>query len=157
MTKPERADQARKNLDAKFADGSLRMVADRPVRGWIRAIRDALGMNTRQLAARMGQSQSAITQLEKSELDDRVQLGSLRRAATALDCDLVYALVPRTSLEETVRARARLLAKRDVAAVDRTMKLEDQALDPDQLDARIDDYASHLLAEGRLWDNTDDA
>lgn len=156
MVNRQRADQARKHLDAKFADGSLRVAADRPVRGWIRAIRDALGMNTRQLAARMGLSQPAITQLEQSEVSGRVQLDSLRRAAVALDCDLVYALVPRTSLEETVRRRARLLAERDVASVDQTMKLEDQALTADQLAKRIDDYAERLVAEGRLWDDTDD-
>jgi len=111
-------------------------------------------MNTRQLAARMGQSQPAITQLEQSEVSGKAQLDSLRRAANALDCELVYALVPRTSLEQTVRNRARLLAERDIAAVDQTMKLEDQALDADQLDARIDDYGARLVKEGRLWDDT---
>jgi predicted DNA-binding mobile mystery protein A len=153
MTKPQQADQARKHLDAKFADGSLRMATDRPVRGWIRAIRDALGMSTRQLAARMGQTQPAITQLEQSEVSGRAQLDSLRRAANALECDLVYALVPRTSLEETVRSRARLLAERDIAAINQTMKLENQALEADELAARIDDYAERLVAEGRLWDD----
>jgi predicted DNA-binding mobile mystery protein A len=104
----------------------------------------------------MGLTQPAITQLEQSEVSGRAQLDSLRRAAVALDCDLVYALVPRTSLEETVRTRARRLAERDVATVDQTMKLEDQALNAAQLAKRIDDYAERLLAEGRLWDDTDD-
>jgi predicted DNA-binding mobile mystery protein A len=153
MDKQARAEQARKHLDAKFAEDSVRALSDRPVRGWIRAVRDALGMSTRQLAARMGQSQPAVTQLEHSEVSGRAQLDSLRRAAAALDCDLVYALVPRQGLEETVRARARLLSERDLASVDRTMRLEDQALDGDQMEARINDYADRLVADGRLWDD----
>ena len=154
MAKQTVAEQSRKNLDAKFEVGSLGAFADRPVRGWIRAIRDALGMNTRQLAARLGQTQSAVSQLEHSEVADRVQLDSLRRAAAALDCDLVYAFVPRTTLEETVRTRAHLLAGRDLAAIDQTMRLEDQALAPAELEQRIDDYAARLVTGGRLWDDT---
>jgi predicted DNA-binding mobile mystery protein A len=153
MATQERAVQARKALDAKFAEGSLQAVADRPTRGWIRAIRDALGMNTRQLAARMGLSQPAITQLEQSEMSDRIQLDSLRRAADVLGCDLVYVLVPRTSLDETVRHRARGLALRDLVSIDRTMRLEDQALAATELERRVDDYADRLLALGRLWDD----
>ena len=113
------------------------MLTEIPEGGWIREIRAALGMSGRQLAARMGLSQSAVSQLEQSELDGRVQLETLGRAAAALDCDLVYALVPRTSLEETVRTRARVLAGDTLGA-----------------DAKHDEvelYAS-LLTGARLWD-----
>jgi predicted DNA-binding mobile mystery protein A len=152
MVSPNVAQDARRSLDAKIGNGSLRALADRPVRGWIRAIRDALGMTSHQLAVRMGTSQPAVSQLERSEIDDRVTLATLRRAADALDCDLVYALVPRTTLDEAVRRRARALARRDLAAVDQTMRLEDQALPADELDSRVEAYAVRLLSEGRLWD-----
>ena len=153
MAKAGTAAVARKSLDAKFLDGSLGALAARPARGWIRAIRDALGMSSRQLATRMGQSQPAVSQLEHSEVDDRITLATLRRAADALECDLVYALVPRTTLDDTVRRRARSLARRDVASVDQTMRLEAQSLDPQLLDDRIEDYASRLLDGRRLWDD----
>ena len=153
MTKRENAAMARQTLDARFKDGSLRAIANRPTRGWIRAIRDALGMTTRQLAARTGQSQPALTQLERREVDGGASLDSLRRVAEALDCDLVYALVPRTSLERTVQDRAHILARRDLGSVDRSMRLEDQGLSPSGLDERINEYAAHLLAEGRLWED----
>jgi predicted DNA-binding mobile mystery protein A len=153
MNRWDQAKLARKQLDAKFADGSLRALSSRPTRGWVRAVRDALGMNSRQLATRLGRTQSAVSQLEKSEVNGGVSIDSLRRAASALDCDLVYVLVPRTSLEETVLSRARALAKRDLVAVDRTMRLEDQGLDADELDQRIEDYAALLVADGRLWDD----
>jgi len=110
-------------------------------------------MSSGQLAARMGRSQPSVSQLESSEVDDRITLASLRRAADALDCDLVYALVPRATLEDTVRKRARSLARRDIASIDQTMRLEGQSLTADELDRRIENYAGRLLSEGRLWDD----
>jgi len=153
MATRKSAELGRKQLDKKFDDGSLNDLARRPTSGWVRAIRDALGMTSRQLAARMGVSQPAVTQLEQSELNWGVRLDSLRRAAAAMDCELVYALVPRTSLEETVHRRAQLLAERDLAAVDRSMRLEGQAVGADELRQRVGDYAARLVADGRLWDD----
>jgi predicted DNA-binding mobile mystery protein A len=134
-------------LDDAFATGSLWALADPPARGWIREIREALGMTTRQLAARMGRSQAAVSQLERSEVTGGARLESLRRAAEALGCDLVYVLVPRTSLDDTMQTRARVLARRGLASLDGAPAA---ALDP-----RIDALADGLLAGGRLWDDRD--
>ena len=155
MTKREQAALARVGLDTRFHDNDILTFAERPARGWVRAIRDALGMSSRQLAARMDISQPAVAQLERSEADGVVQLDTLRRAADALGCDLVYVLVPRASLDEIVRNRARIVARADITTVDRTMRLEQQGLTPDQLERRIDDYATKLIAAGRLWDEPD--
>ena len=99
-------------------------------------------MTTRQLAVRMGLSQSAVSQLERSEIADGIRLESLRRAAEALECNLVYALVPRTTLERTMQDRARLLARRDLGA-------------DNVLEERIEHYAERLVDNGRLWDVRD--
>lgn len=155
MKRQERARLARMTLDFRFGQGGPDVLAQRPTRGWIRAIRDALGMTSRQLADRMGVSQPAVAQLEQSETAGRIRLDSLRRAAEAMDCDVVYALVPRTSLDDTVVARAKHVARRDIAAVDLTMRLDDQGLDAVDLKRRTDDYAGRLIATGRLWDETD--
>ena len=95
--------QARRRLDERFR--RLRPLADepRPHKGWIRAIRDALGMSSTELAARIGVSQQRVSQIEQGELQETITLETLRRAANALDCDLVYVLEPRTSLDEAVR------------------------------------------------------
>jgi predicted DNA-binding mobile mystery protein A len=130
-----------------FATGLLRDFVERPDRGWVSEIRRALGMTSGQLAARMGQSQPAVSKLERSETTDRVQLDSLRRAADALDCDLVYALVPRTSLEATVRARARVLATRDLSSMGHG--------DAEILERRIEHLVDRLADDGRLWDERD--
>jgi len=143
---------ARTALDARLRDRQVRSLVA-PPRGWVRAIRDALGMSSRQLAARMNVSQPAITQLERSEAAGAIQLNTLRRAADALDCELVYALVPRVSLDDTVRKRATEIARAQVGNVDRTMRLEGQGLSAEQLSARIDEYTAKLVVEGRLWDD----
>jgi predicted DNA-binding mobile mystery protein A len=100
----------------------------RPPKGWIRAIREALGLSSAELAERMKANRSLIVQQEKAEADDRITLKSLRAFANALDCDLVYAFVPRAGdLEQLVEARARAAAKTNVLGVEHSMALENQA------------------------------
>src|SRR5271168_4978205 len=107
-----------RHLDARFADLRPLAAIHRPPKGWIRAIRDALGMTTAQLARRLGVSQPRIVELEKSEVTGSVTLKTLQRAAEALGCRLVYALVPEKPLAETVRERANHVAKGQIAAVE---------------------------------------
>jgi predicted DNA-binding mobile mystery protein A len=100
----------------------------RPPKGWIRAIRQALGVSSGDLARRLGTSRQLPLQLEKGEAADSITLRSLRAVASALDCDLVYALVPRAdSMEKLIEDRARAEAKRRVLEVEHAMALEDQA------------------------------
>lgn len=80
---------ARRKLDDRL--GLFKALGQRPPRGWIRAIRDALGMTLPQLAGRMNVSASAAIQLEQSEARGAINLATLERAARALDCTLVYA------------------------------------------------------------------
>src|SRR3979409_238970 len=114
-----------RHLDQRFK--ALRPLArsPRPTKGWLRAIRDALGMTSAQLAQRRGVSQPRIIELEKSEASGTVTLNTLQRAAEALGCRLVYTLLPEKPLEETVRERANQLAQRQLTAVQQTMRLED--------------------------------
>jgi predicted DNA-binding mobile mystery protein A len=143
-----------RHLDKRFA--ALRPLAKsmRPPKGWLRAIRDALGMTTAQFARRLGVSQPRIIELEQSEASGGVTLNTLQRAAEALGCRLVYALVPERPLAETVRERADLIAERHLASVEQTMRLEDQAVKSKtagkELRRRmIDDL---LRRPARLWD-----
>lgn len=154
MDSTELREAARRRLDQRYRQASIEHLEARPRLGWIRAVRDALGMSTRQLASRMGVTQPTVVQLEQSEANGTIQLATLRRAADALDCDLVYALVPRGgSLEQAVLAHARRRAGALVRAVDRSMELEDQAVtDPDEAQAAIDRVALQLAASRRLWD-----
>lgn len=144
---------ARKHLDRRLKALPQDIFA-RPPRGWVRAIRDALNMTTRQLAARMNLSQSTIAALEKGEVNETVSLATLKQAAEALDCRLVYALVPNTSLEETMRRRARLVADKQLARGNHTMRLENQALVADDLASEHERLVDDLVRNDsrRLWD-----
>jgi predicted DNA-binding mobile mystery protein A len=97
-----------------------------PSRGWLKEIREALGRTQRQQAARLGITGATLHKSEQSEAQERISLGQLRKLANALDCDLVYALVPRKPLTEVVHDRAKQLAKQEVYGVAHTMSLEDQ-------------------------------
>ena len=122
-----------------------------PVLGWVRAIRDALGMTGADLASRLGVAQPTIAQLEKSEAAGTIQLDTLRRAAAAMDCALVYALVPNGSLDEIVRRRARTVAERELAATDQSMRLEAQTPPPELREDLIRERAEELVDSRRLW------
>jgi predicted DNA-binding mobile mystery protein A len=150
MRSEQRA-QAREALDRRLREISVNAMTP-PPHGWARAIREALGMTTRQMARRVGVSAVSISSLERSERAGTVQLDTLRRAADALNCDLVYALVPRDSLEETVVRQARSIAEHEVLRVDRTMRLEDQADNRDHT-AKVEQFTKRLVASGRVWES----
>jgi predicted DNA-binding mobile mystery protein A len=146
--------RSRELLDGHFEEWQhLRQLA-RPPRGWVRAVREALGMSAAALAARLGTTAGAVTRLEQSEAADRIRLDTLRRAADALGCDLVYLLVPRRPLNAIVRDRARELAHRQVSAVEQTMRLEDRATG--RAKEMEDQLVSQLLERGGLWSPTTD-
>jgi len=100
----------------------------RPPKGWIRALREAMDVSSGELAQRLQANRSLASQQEKAEVDDRITLRSLRACADALDCDLVYAFVPRgVTIEETLAAHTRAAASHTVRRVEHSMALEDQA------------------------------
>lgn len=143
-----------RHLDSRFATLRPLLKTQRPPKGWLRAVRDALGMTTKQFARRLGVSQPRIVELEQSEAGGTVTLNTLQRAAAALGCRLVYALVPEKPLADTVRERAELLARQRQAAVEHTMRLEDQAV-KDKRAARAlhEQIIEDLLQRpARLWD-----
>lgn len=143
---------ARARLDARLAPLRPALAeATPPVGGWLRAIRQALGMPSATFAARLGIAPSSAVRLEASEQRGTIQLDSLRRAAAALDCDVAYVLIPRTPLEDAVAQRKRALARETTARVQHHMALEDQ-LDRDPVLTRWrEDNAVLGVREQDLW------
>jgi predicted DNA-binding mobile mystery protein A len=144
--------RARDRLDSKLA--SIKPI-DRfatPPKGWIRAIRDAIGMTGAQLGKRLGMTPQGVVSLERSEASGTIQLNTLRRTAEAMDCVLVYALVPKTSLTEMVDCRAREIAARALGRVSHSMALEDQQIDRD-LERRIQNYIETAVRDRDLWES----
>jgi predicted DNA-binding mobile mystery protein A len=125
----------------------------RPSGGWLRAVRQALGMTTRQLAKAVGVTQAAVADAERTEARCDITLATLQRYAAALDCEVVYALVPKRSLQETVHARADRIAHDQLARVSHSMTLEDQSTRNAHLERQIAELRRKLLEgkRSRLW------
>jgi len=142
----------RRSIDQRIAPlREHRSATARPAAGWVRAIRSALGMSTGDLARRLGVTPVAVRKLEHNEQAGTVRLETLARAADAMGCDLVYAFVPRTSLDEFVDQRARAVAEAEIRRVDTTMALEDQRTSASERARLRDDRARELRASRDLW------
>jgi predicted DNA-binding mobile mystery protein A len=143
-----------RHLDPRFAALRPLAVSPRPAKGWLRAIRNALGMTTAQFARRLQIAQPSVVELEQSEAHSRITLRTLERAAEALGCRVVYALIPEKPLAEIVRERAELVAERQAKTVEHTMRLENQEVPDGDTKAEL---RRRLIEElmrrpARLWD-----
>jgi predicted DNA-binding mobile mystery protein A len=147
---PEMRALQRRQLDAWLT--SLPPVQP-PRTGWIRTIRNALGMTLAQLGRRLGVSPQSVLSLEQRELEETISVGKLREAAEAMACDLRVVFVPRTSLETTVREQATRRAREERERLVHTMRLEDQE---QGVDAVLDEQraidAWLTTRARRLWD-----
>ena len=127
-----------------------------PPTGWLKAIRGALGINTRQLAARLGIEHAAILQFEKREAQGKVSLETLQKVARAMRCQFIYAVVPEepfASLESVMDVQAAEAARAMISRVDHTMRLEQQGLPPEGSGEQVKELADKLKAEvdPSLW------
>jgi predicted DNA-binding mobile mystery protein A len=145
---------AYKHLDRKLSKIEAPEMFARPTRGWLRAVREALGLTTSQLAKRLGISQPTVMNMEKAEQRGAISLETLERAASAMNCKLVYALVPNDSFEETIRNQAGKIAKKRLERVNHTMRLEDQAVSAKTVKAEHERLVDELMRGNlrRLWD-----
>jgi predicted DNA-binding mobile mystery protein A len=140
---------ARRALDRRLSDWPSADTLTAPSRGWIRAIREALGMSAGDLASRLGARDATVRDIERSESDRRIRLDTLERAANAMGCDLVYALIPRRRLSDIVQQQAETKVSAQVRAVARAMDLEAQTAAPD--DEVVRQEIERLIDSGRLW------
>jgi len=125
----------------------------RPSGGWLRAIRQALGITTRQLALSVGVTQSAVVDTERTEARGDITLNTLQRYAAALDCELRYVLVPKRPLQEMIEERADRIARDQVSRVRHSMALEDQHTGKDNQERDVAELKRKLLEgrRSRLW------
>ena len=125
-----------------------------PRGGWVRAIREALGMTQGQLAARVGVARQSVQDLENAEADRRITLDSLDRLARAMDCRVVYALVPEGESLDALRERqAKALAKVMLESTGHSMTLEAQGVSDSAME-RQHEFLTQSLLRGsprKLW------
>lgn len=142
-------------LDRKLTD--LRPLAAMivPERGWLHAIRTALGMSLRQLGVRLEISAQSVKEIEEREADGSITLRSLRQAANALDLDLVHVLVPRdSSLHTMIERRAGQVARSIVLRTSKSMELEEQGVSAERIETSLRSKTEELIRTmpRYLWD-----
>lgn len=127
--------------------------AQSPRGGWVRAIREALGMSAKQFATRVRVTRQTVENLERSEADGKITLDSLNKLAKALGCRVVYALVPEKPLDQIQRDRARQIAESLLKPVSHSMKLEAQSIGERQEQRQRDRIIESLLQGDpkKLW------
>jgi predicted DNA-binding mobile mystery protein A len=152
--RPEDRSTARRQLDKRLSSMQNMELFMRPPRGWLKAIREALGMTTAQLGRRLGVVQSRVVAIEQAEAKGTITLNSLEKAAQALDCRLVYALLPRQPLEDIVEQRASLLAKSRLKSTGHTMTLEAQGVDATDESEQLKRLIQQLVEKSgsKLWE-----
>jgi predicted DNA-binding mobile mystery protein A len=143
-------------LDRRFSE--LRPwvpLTSRPSHGWLKAIRQGLGMTTGQMARRMKFTQSRVSKMEAAEAHGEITLKTLEKAAEALGCRVIYVLMPDRPLTETLEKRADFMAARELAAVEQTMRLEDQTVHDKKYRKDMLRHISERLLKrpSRLWDD----
>lgn len=154
---------SRKRLIQEQLDMTLERLAclrdvQRPAKGWLRAVREALGMSGKQFARRLGVSAPWVSTLEKKELTGSVTIKTMRQAAESLDCVFVYAVVPKKSLADIVRRRAEIVAEKKLGRVSHSMLLEAQQLSQTELRSAFEAEVETLIREvpKELWNDHDE-
>ncbi len=125
-----------------------------PAIGWVRTIREALGMTNVQLANRLNVVPQTVEDLQKYEATGKITLESLRKLANALDCQLIYAVIPSKPIHKMRRDRARALARRQLERVLHSMKLEAQGVGAREEKRQFEQIVEELLSGNpkKLWD-----
>jgi len=127
-----------------------------PPEGWIRTVRKALNMSGAQLAARIGSTRGLVSQTEKNETFGKASVKSLQQMADAMGCRLVYAIIPKSStIESLIADQARKKARTVVQYAGQQMALEDQALNPKQMEREIERLQNRFISEmpSDLWND----
>ena len=142
----------RRRLDSRLNNFPQRDEFAVPKRGWIKSIREAIGMSAADLGERMGITRQSVLTLEESESDGRAGMESLKRAAEALDCSFVYAFLPNSSLENILREQIERVIAQRMKSVSHSMKLEDQLAELS--DSAYEALVIELMNSPKVWHST---
>ncbi len=134
----------------------LSMLQAAPRGGWIKLIREALCMSTRQLAKRLHVSQSRVSQIEKNEASQALSLKALNEVAEALNCKLCYTLVPKKDLEFLMQDQAKKKAQTYLKTVGHSMVLESQGISLESQKLILEETVENILKKPHLLWNEDE-
>lgn len=135
----------REQLDKRLNGHSISVLHSE--NGWIKLLREALGMSTSQLGKRVGIDQSRISRIENAEIDGDLKLSTLKKVAEGLNMKFVYGFIPNDSLESIVVQQAKIIARKRMERVNKTMRLEEQELSNEEKAKAFDDLVQKILIE----------
>lgn len=143
----------RRQLDELLSASASGVTPPPPPGGWVKALREALGMTLETFGSRLGGSRQTAHQLEQSEATGSITIKRLRTAADAMECELVVFLRPKRSLESIVQDRAHAVARRLVSRTEHSMVLEKQAVAESRIAEMVEEMAAELISnrDPRVW------
>jgi len=136
---------AQRQVEAMLAPWRDARLPPKPPKGWIRAIREGLGIPASYLARKMDVEQSTVKRYEEAEASGAISLKTLQRIADVLGCELKYAIVPKKTLPQTIRDQALLVTQERMKAISHTMALEDQSISTAEQEALVQEQAQDLI------------
>lgn len=142
-------------LNEKISNLSPALKNRLPAKGWVNAIRIALGMTLEQLGKKLSMTKQAAYQMELREAEGSITIQSLRLVAESLELDFVYGFVPKSgTLENYVDSKAEELAKKIVERTSVSMGLEDQLNRPERIQKAVLEKKEEIkrLLPKSLWD-----
>ena len=147
----------RGQLDKKLAYLRDFSASGTPQCGWIKTLREALGLSSLQLGKRSGLDQSRVSRLENAETNGNLNIASLQKVAKGLGMRFVYGFVPEVTLEEMVNTRAKEIALKRMKRLDNTMRLEKQGLPDEEQNKALQDMVEKILVSQPkdFWDDND--
>ncbi|PHR27111.1 MAG: transcriptional regulator [Desulfotalea sp.] len=108
-----------------------------PKDGWIRVIRQTLGMSGALFAKKMGYTRNKISILERKEASGDITINQLKQLAEGLDADLVYCVVPRQDPEKFIDDQAQRKATEIIHRTHQHMSLESQHISNETQEEQI--------------------
>ena len=126
-----------------------------PPIGWIKAIRNGIGMSMEQLGKKLSITKQGVMDMEKREKEGAITIKSMQEIAKAIDMQFVYGFVPNDgSLNQMIETRALEMATKIVERTATTMKLEDQVNSKERIENAIKERATEIINKTPkiLWD-----
>jgi len=126
-----------------------------PPIGWIKAIRNGIGMSMEQLGKKLSITKQAVMDIEKREKEGAITIKSMQEIAKVIDMKFVYGFVPNAgSLEQMIETRSLEIAIKIVQRTSTSMKLEDQVNSKERIEKAIKERAAEIINKTPkiLWD-----
>jgi len=126
-----------------------------PKNGWLKIIREALGMTASQLSRYIKISPAGVSKAEKNEELGNITLNTMKKFAEKLECEFVYFLIPKEgSLSKTVEKKTLQYSIKINDQASHTMSLEEQGISDSEKKMHLMEIYQELLRSNsnKIWD-----